>query len=209
MDVTLHVEVDPVLDHQRLECLLVSQTDIRRVVLGGDVPRPVETDDHPGRLFAIDRSEIVLEPLVLLIRVSKGTVVRTGIGAASFVRRLETGGEISFAIEYDKVGKAIVEGVPEVAEATGFIRGHAEVVNWGIERVSPVRRGNGVVELTVTGKVELTWNTYRGGVSDIVDSIRGPTRDAPGLVLGQLHVCEAYPLSQLAYWGVHGEYKDE
>ena len=100
----------------------------------------MKTDDHPRRLFAIDGGEIILEPLVLLVRVSKGTVVRTGIRAASFVRRLETGGEISFAIEYDKVGKAIVEGVPEVAEATGFIRGHAEVVNCGMERDSFMKR---------------------------------------------------------------------
>ena len=55
MDVSLHVKVDAVLDHQRLERLLTGQADIARAVLDADVPRPMETDDHPGRLFAINR----------------------------------------------------------------------------------------------------------------------------------------------------------
>lgn len=118
MDVSLHVQVDAILDHQRLERLLTGQADRRRGILGGDVPRPMKTDDQPRRLFAVDRGEIVLEPLVLLVRVSKRTAVRAGVRAPRFVWRLETDGEISFAVENDEVGEAIVEGVPEIAEAT-------------------------------------------------------------------------------------------
>jgi hypothetical protein len=55
---------------------------------------------------------------------------------------LETDGEVSFTIEDDEVGEAVVEGVPEVAEATGFVRGHAEVVDCEIERDLSMMRRN-------------------------------------------------------------------
>ena len=45
-----------------------------------------------------------------------------------------------------------------------------------------------LAELAVTGKVELTWNTYRGGIGDVVDSIRGPTKGALGLTLDRNHM---------------------
>lgn len=131
MDVSLHVKIDAVFDHQWLERLLTGQADVRRVVLGADVPWPMKTDDHPRRLFAVDRGEIVLEPVVLLVRVSKWTAVRTGVETPCFVRRLDTDGEVSLGIDDNKVGEAVVEGVPEISQATGFVSGHAEVVDCG------------------------------------------------------------------------------
>lgn len=141
MDVSLHVQVYAVLDHQGLERLLTGQADCSRAVLGGDVPRSMETDDDPGRLFTIDGGEIFLKPIVLLVRVSKRTVVCAGVGATSFVRRLESDGEVSFTIEHYKVGEAVIEGVPEVPEATRFVRGHAEMVDCRMERSSYKVRG--------------------------------------------------------------------
>lgn len=137
---SLHVEIDVALDHQRVERLLAVHADIRR---GPGVPRSMETDDHPRRLFAVDRGEIVLEPVVLLARGSKGAVVRAGVGASSFVWCLQAGREIGFAIKNDKVGEAVVEGVPKVAQATGFVRGHAEVVDCGAEENLFTKRAEG------------------------------------------------------------------
>ena len=102
----------------------------------------MKTDDHPRRLFAIDGGEIILEPLVLLVRVSKGTVVCTGVRAPGFVWRLKTNREVSFGIENDEVGEAVVKGVPEIAEATRFFRRHVEVVDCGMERDSSTGREN-------------------------------------------------------------------
>ena len=38
-------------------------------------------------------------------------------------------------------------------------------------------------ELTVSGKVELTWDTYRCGVCNVVDGIRGSTRGPLGRIV--------------------------
>ena len=129
MDVPLHVQVDTVLDHQRFKRLLTGQAHVRRRVLHTDVPRAMETDDNPRCLIAVDGGEIVFKPFVLLVRVSERTAVRARIRAPDFVWRLETDREVRFAIEYNEVCKAIVEGIPEIADATGFVRRHVEVVD--------------------------------------------------------------------------------
>lgn len=130
VDVSLHVKVDAVFDHQRLKRLLTGQANVLRcVVLNADIPRSVETDDNPGRPFAIDGSEIFLKPIVLFVRASEWTVICTAINAPDAVWRLDTDGEVSFTVEENEVGEAVVEGVPKVANAPGFCRRHAEVVD--------------------------------------------------------------------------------
>ena len=129
MDVPLHVQVDTVLDHQLFKRLLTGQADVRRRILHTDVPRALETDDNPRRVIAVDGGEIIFKPLILLVRVSKRTAVCARIRATDFVWRLETDREVCFTIEYNEVGKAIVKGIPEIADATGFVGQHVEVVD--------------------------------------------------------------------------------
>lgn len=72
-------------------------------------------------------------------------------------------------------------------------------------------RGEGMamIGLTVSGKVCLAWDTNGSGVGDVVDGIRGSTTSCAGSDLeSYAHICEAYPLSQLACGNVHGEHKD-
>jgi hypothetical protein len=45
-----------------------------------------------------------------------------------------------------------------------------------------------MVELTVSGKVGLAWDAYRGGVGDVMDGIRGSTKDALSRILGRKYI---------------------
>jgi hypothetical protein len=62
MHVSLHDEVDAVLDKDRLERLLAFEADGGRDVCAGDIPRAVTHGDDPGGLLPVDCCEVLLEP---------------------------------------------------------------------------------------------------------------------------------------------------
>lgn len=94
--VSLHVEIDVVLQEQWFKCLLTGKTNITRIVLGGDVPRAMKADDDPWGFIAIDTGKILFQPLDLLIGVSEGTIVCSCICAPGFIRRLQSHWKVSF-----------------------------------------------------------------------------------------------------------------
>lgn len=112
------------------------------------VHRPVAHGKHPRRLLAINTSQILGEPLVLLvglvvlpaaIDIAEGTriggeslvLLGQGLVAAEVTdeRPLRAVGEVGLAVQGDEVGEAEVEGVPEVCAAgVVFFAIHGEAV---------------------------------------------------------------------------------
>lgn len=70
MHVSLHDEVDAVLDKDRLEGLLAFEADCGRDVGAGDIPRAVTHGDDPGCLLPVDCREVLLEPAATIQHVS-------------------------------------------------------------------------------------------------------------------------------------------
>ena len=103
----------------------------------------------PWRLFAIHRLEIALEPLVLLVirrvlvapvaadRTERARVGRLGLAHQGMrLVALEVGDErlvgrvcvVGLARKSDEVGRAVVEGIPEIGLTSTLFPRHAETV---------------------------------------------------------------------------------
>nr|POE86430.1 hypothetical protein CFP56_46614 [Quercus suber] len=145
VDVAGEVGVDAVREQQGLEggahVALVGRG-------GGGVHGPVAHGDDPRRLGAVDGGEVGGEPLdllvggvglpVVVVDAAEGARVgdeglalgRQGLGAVQVAQEGVLGavGEVGLAVERDEVREAVVEGVPEVADAARLGAGHAEAV---------------------------------------------------------------------------------
>lgn len=114
--VAVEHEVDAILNQDRFEGSLALSANRR-----ANVPGTVASCNNPGCLLAIDSGEILLQPGKLGSRGSKGASV---LGALT-TRLVRSVREVGFSIEHDKVNTTVVEGIPEILEATRFSRGHA------------------------------------------------------------------------------------
>lgn len=114
--VAVQHDIDAILEEDGLEGRLA--LDAWR---SADVPRTMTGGDDPGRLGAVDGSEVLLQPFELGAGRGEGTGVLGG-GAAGEVGG---GGEVGLGVELDEVHEAVVEGVPEVLDAAGLGGGHA------------------------------------------------------------------------------------
>lgn len=143
-DLPRNVRVNTVLEHQALKCLADMQL-VRGV--GRAVHGTVAHGNDPGSLLAVHALQIILQPLVLLIRLgvldaavdsTEGTTVSdeglrllgVGLVAGEILGKGPLGavGEVGFTVDGDEVGEAVVERVPEVADTAGLLTGHAETV---------------------------------------------------------------------------------
>ena len=114
--VAVEHEVDAILNQDRFEGSLALSANRR-----ANVPGTVASCNNPGCLLAIDSGEILLQPGKLGSRGSKGASI---LGALT-TRLVRSVREVGLSIEHDEVHTTMVEGVPEVLEATRFSRRHA------------------------------------------------------------------------------------
>lgn len=114
--VAVEHEVDAVLDQDGLEGSLALSANRR-----ANVPGTVASCNNPGCLLAVDSGEILLQPGKLGSGRSKGASILVAL-TTRLVRSVR---EVGLSIEHDEVHTTVVEGVPEVLEATRFSRGHA------------------------------------------------------------------------------------
>lgn len=150
VDVTCKVSVDAVFEHQAFKG--VADVFLVRGCLTA-VHGTMTVDEDPRSLGAVDGSQVLGQPLVLLVScvvfpavvvdTTKGTAVgdkSLSFGRQSLValdvadeRPFRTVGIVRLGIDANEVSEAIVEGVPEVANATTLVSGHAETVLEGCE----------------------------------------------------------------------------
>lgn len=149
VNVARNVHVHPVLEQDILPC----RADVGLVARClRAVHGPVAHGDDPRRLGAIDRLEVLDEPLVLFIcrvvvdavavNLAKGTGIRhkslvlermrlVGVGPfRDFPGKGPLGGvgKVGLAVERDEVGQTIVERVPEIADTAALGTGRTESV---------------------------------------------------------------------------------
>ena len=127
MHMSLHIQVNAVLGEQRFKGILTGSAYIG--CINPDIPRTMETNDDPRRLVAINASQVLFKPFVLLVRISEGTVICSCVCASCFVRGLKSLGKVSFRIEGNKMSEAIVKRVPEIAVSSRLVGRHSEVIN--------------------------------------------------------------------------------
>ena len=108
VDVPKHTEVHAVLVHDALKGILAGLAG----AAAGRVPRAVTRDDDPRCHGAVDRRQVRLEEVELLVLDAKGSAVETG-AAAGPVGGL---GEVGLGVDHDDVHHAVLERVPEGRE---------------------------------------------------------------------------------------------
>lgn len=144
------IRVNTVFKHEALERC----AHIRLIFCGlRAVHGTMAHGNNPGGLGTVNSSEIRSQPLVLLVglrvlpvcgvhRTEWSTVGGIGldfcgVGLIAFQvseeRPLRAVGEVGLTVDRDEVSQTVVEGVPEVADATGFVTRHLEAVDVGSE----------------------------------------------------------------------------
>lgn len=113
--VSEHTKIDAVLVEDVLKCRLARGA---AVVSTSAVPRSVAGNNKPGCHRSVDRGKICLEEVDLLVGRAEWSAVqlRRAIGSIGRVR------EVSFGVDHDNVGHAVLEGVPEgrIGKAAGL-----------------------------------------------------------------------------------------
>lgn len=109
-------KINAILKQERLKRELALNA-LRRA----DVPWTMSCSDYPGSLLAVDRGEILLQPSDLGAGDGEGAGI-FGALSTGLIRRVE---EVGLRVELDEVHGAVVERVPEVADAAGLRGGHA------------------------------------------------------------------------------------
>lgn len=150
MDVASKVCIHTILKHQCLKC--IAHIALVRSSLTA-VHGSMAINEDPRSLGAVDLSEILGQPLVLLVSlvvfpvVAVDTAEGTAVGDEGLSLRrksliaLDVADEgpfgtickVCFGVDADEVGKTVVERVPEVTDAAALDSGHAESVLEGGE----------------------------------------------------------------------------
>lgn len=105
------------------------------------VPGPVAGHDDPRRDGAVDRGEVGLEELQLLVGAAKGSAVEAG-GAVGPVGRA---GKVGLGVDHDDVRHAVLEGEPEwgLGQLFGLVGIH---LGRGVVRRGRERGGHAAAE---------------------------------------------------------------
>ena len=122
------VEVDGVLEKQGLEDVLAVPADGGGLIGVRKVPGAVAADDDPRCYSAVNRGEVLFQPVELRVSVGSKGACNILLDAACLVRPDKAIAQVSLRIQHNPVDHAVVEAVPEVALAAGHVGWHAPVV---------------------------------------------------------------------------------
>lgn len=168
VDMAEDSDINLVGHEELLESLLAVQALARLV--GSDVPRSVTGNNNPRGLGTVNRLQVVLKPIILLVGVRaerSGVLITISLG---LIRSDQSITQISFGVELNKVGHTIVERVPHVVLTTRLNIRHLEVVN-------------------VSGEVRLAGHANLRSVGNVVGLVSNLTVVTVGLVVtGSNHV---------------------
>jgi len=125
MHVSEDAKVDAIFVHQGFESLLARLAD---APAPSRIPRPVSGHDEPGCDGAINRCQICLQELELLVRRAEGAAIQP---RGTLIGRVR---EVRLRVDHGDVDHAVFEGEPERR-----IRQHLGLV--GVHLGSGIRRG--------------------------------------------------------------------